>query len=338
MLMRTGISEQRMHKPWRLALICAFLFLFLNISAGSSSSTNYGTPITIGTPTYDGMGQTVHPDVLFIPGGFGPEGWPYWMAVTPYPNGNDAYENPSILVSRDGLRWTVPQGLKNPLVNRPQYSRAHNSDPEIVLVDDTLYLYFRESFKHLSTPEHRLYLMKSTDGIKWSAPVEVMVSRLTAADLMSPAVLYDGKQFTMWFVNYPQLKVAYSQDGVTWSIPQDCVVQGLDSDRFPWHLDVVRGEDRLESLFMSSTGSGGTGSRMHYAYSFDEGKTWQVAPLMRELTESFEASMQYRGTLLPRSDDPYFYDLWYSARSAYGTWRVAYMQVVRRENQLYPAE
>ncbi|MBO9605718.1 MAG: hypothetical protein J7639_07195, partial [Paenibacillaceae bacterium] len=60
-------------------------------------------------PTYDGSGQTVHPCVLFFPEGW--KGHRYWMAFTPYPDGNDQFENPSLVVSGDGVRWFVPPGL-----------------------------------------------------------------------------------------------------------------------------------------------------------------------------------------------------------------------------------
>ena len=60
-------------------------------------------------PTYDGSGQAVHPDVYYNANGW--NGYRYWMAMTPYPNGNAAYENPSIVVSNDNLNWIVPPGL-----------------------------------------------------------------------------------------------------------------------------------------------------------------------------------------------------------------------------------
>lgn len=59
------------------------------------------------------------------------------MAITPYPNGDDAFENPSLLVSQDGLSWDLPCGLRNPLDIKPgtRYSDpAHyNSDPDLIL-------------------------------------------------------------------------------------------------------------------------------------------------------------------------------------------------------------
>ena len=39
--------------------------------------------------------------------------------MTPYPIGTDYFENPEFYVSRDGLRWQVPEGLQNPLARVP---------------------------------------------------------------------------------------------------------------------------------------------------------------------------------------------------------------------------
>jgi hypothetical protein len=52
-------------------------------------------------PTYDDSYQLTHPKVLYFS-----EGWnhyKYWMSMTPYPQQNDYFENPSIVVSNDGV-------------------------------------------------------------------------------------------------------------------------------------------------------------------------------------------------------------------------------------------
>jgi hypothetical protein len=58
--------------------------------------------IKLNIPTYDGSGQAVHPDIYYNANGW--NGYYYWMAMTPYPNGDAAYENPSIIVSNDNLK------------------------------------------------------------------------------------------------------------------------------------------------------------------------------------------------------------------------------------------
>lgn len=64
----------------------------------------------IAIPTYDGSYQLTHPKVLFFKNGW--NGYHYWMSMTPYPREADIYENPSIVVSNDGISWSTPKGLK----------------------------------------------------------------------------------------------------------------------------------------------------------------------------------------------------------------------------------
>ena len=58
------------------------------------------------TPTYDGSGEAVHPDVVLFANGW--RGWEYWLVMTPYPSDDTGKENPSILVSHDGASWQEP--------------------------------------------------------------------------------------------------------------------------------------------------------------------------------------------------------------------------------------
>ena len=66
---------------------------------------NAATPLTLST--YDGSGQVVHPSVLDFgqglvkPGSTSWNGYRYWMAITPFPNGNSDHENPCLYASND---------------------------------------------------------------------------------------------------------------------------------------------------------------------------------------------------------------------------------------------
>ena len=71
-------------------------------------------------PTYDGSGQVVHPDVLLEPGRL-------VMAITPYPYSDGRFENPSLVVSADGMAFQAFG--TNPIVPPPPFD--HNDDPDI---------------------------------------------------------------------------------------------------------------------------------------------------------------------------------------------------------------
>ena len=78
--------------------------------------------------TYDGSGETIHPDIVYFPDGW--HGYKFWMVNTPYPNNDGALENPSIWCSNDGSSWVIPDGLTNPIVAKP--ASGVNTDPCIM--------------------------------------------------------------------------------------------------------------------------------------------------------------------------------------------------------------
>ncbi len=49
------------------------------------------------------------------------------MVATPYPGQNAAYENPSIFASNDGVNWSPPKGVSNPIARPAQDSYAYGS-------------------------------------------------------------------------------------------------------------------------------------------------------------------------------------------------------------------
>jgi hypothetical protein len=182
---------------------------------------NASAPLT--TPTYEGSGQVVHPDVVRFPEAW--NGYPYWMVMTPYPRGNDRYENPSVLASNDGTNWEVPPGLQNPLAPRPPCD--HNNDPDLLYNPDTdeLWIYYLDTrrasrcggFGDEPYYDHNyIKLMRSMDGVNWTAPEIVIDWPLADNPLyVSPAVVKVGSTFMLWVVNADDftLWTARSTDG-----------------------------------------------------------------------------------------------------------------------------
>ncbi len=296
-------------------------------------------PVLLNLATSDGSGQACHPDVVHIPCGFGLRSWPYWMVCTPYPYGNNKFENPELFVSYDGLIWSVPEGVRNPLVPPPPRLGDHNSDPDMLFYEGELWLFFRETVRSRNPNENSIHLTKSGDGIRWTPPVEVL-SENSGTELLSPAVIHDGSNFIMWTVEVePQngelrLSRRNSTNGLSWSVATRCSVIGLEERRFPWHIDVIQEEDRLSALLISCSQRGGTGSRIHYARSEDEGRIWVAGGFLFDQAYEFESSVQYRGCLHKISDEPPEYRLWYSAASRSNVFSIAYLSVVRMENNM----
>lgn len=293
-------------------------------------------PVLLNLPTSEGTGQACHPDVTYVPEGLGTGRWPYWMVCTPYPYANFVHENPEIFSSHDGIHWTIPDGVKNPLIPSPEGSRDYNSDPDMFFLNGKLWLYYRETRWTSESAESRIWLTTSVDGAHWSSPVEVLAARGDEALLMSPAVIHEDSVFRMWTVERAsglQVLRRDSADGVRWDTPHPCSLVGL-SERDPWHIDVIREEDRLSALLV--TVAAGPNWRLHYAYSLDEGITWNVDGFLIEPAYEFEEALQYRATLLKTGSSPHKYRIWYSAANRRQMHSIAHLAMMRQNGSLEP--
>lgn len=304
------------------------------------TNTRRHYPMLLDTPTYDGSGEVVHPDVEYIHEGFGRENWRYWQAMTPLTGRSDATENPSVLASHDGVVWVEPAVGVNPIVPKPSTgSGDHNSDPCLVYLNGELIMYYRETRKSASPREQRIYYMKTTDGENWSTPEEVLFDGSGNPEgLMSPTVVIINGQFVMFYVSGKEsnsLKRRTSSDGRSWSSPQTCTTVGMPANRVYWHIQVTPNEDRLDMIFASYPVSGSTGW-LHYGYSTDDGYTWQTGdPFVDQLYDN-ETQRFYRASMRPTYDNPNIYEIWYSALGESDAYRVAYMNAIRINNKLYP--
>jgi len=294
-------------------------------------------PVLLNLQTSEGTGQACHPDVTYVSEGFGSERWRYWMVCTPYAYAHFVHENPEIFTSHDGIHWTIPDGVTNPLIFRPEGAWDYNSDPDMFFLNGKLWLYYRETRHAQGLLETRIYLSTSGDGAHWTSPVEVLFAQGDEALLMSPAVIYQNGAFHMWAVdraaNGFQVMRRQSADGFKWSTPVRCALVGLH-EREPWHLDVTCEEGRLSALLVSLNTP--PDWRLHYAYSFDEGNTWNVEGFLLEPAYEFEETLQYRATLLKTGSNPHIYRIWYSAGNRRHRFLIAHQVMIRKNNSLAP--
>ena len=205
------------------------------------SFANATEPISM--TNYIGNTQNVHPKVLYFANKFG--GHRYWMAYTPYPLSNDAYENPCIAYSDDGFSWTNIEG--NPL-DDPK-GNGYNSDTHLVYREDTgtLECWYRYVGPEGQTPrEETLYRQTSTNGIDWSAK-ELVKSNTSGSitEFLSPAVIWDGTKYNMWVVSGSKVKYYASTgaDATSLSFVRDYNLTFVDEDDTsvsPWHIDVIK--------------------------------------------------------------------------------------------------
>jgi hypothetical protein len=279
-------------------------------------------------PTYDGDPSVGHPSVVFVPQGW--NGYRYWMAFTPFPD--DGRENPSIVVSQDGVRWRAPDGAMNPVVSAEEVRRAgyrYNSDPELVLTaDGQMLLYYRP---FLGPGNEAIFCKYSRDGVEWSNGRMVLANRAVRypAGLLSPAVevATDGV-LMMWTVNGLTLgrrviERRISLDGLQWSPPERCVVPGGVN---PWHIDVAPAGGGYHMLVSDRT-------RLFY-WTSEDGRTWtgRRRKAVGRSGTAHDARGHYRSTFVATQSAPPRWDVWITGTDGSGRnlfsdrWRIGLLR------------
>ena len=293
------------------------------------SSTPYNVPEYLITPTYDGSGSTVHPDVVDFWTSHGIASWNgyrFWMAHTPYYRENDKVENPSILASHDGVNWEVPPGLTNPIFPAPT-DWGFNSDTDLTYdaTTDELVLVFRDkSF----LPKG----MRSKDGVHWPTTLNNIPRPGPSGEMVSPAV-----------VKVPNGYVALAIQGATprtlgrWTATAPdapwgnySVTTGIPSTA--WHFDATYHDGRIlaviDNLNIGEATKGGYGEDcITVASSYDEGLTWthNDTPILRRLKGAWDGGGMYRATLQPHENGTHM-RVWYGG-SGPASWRVGLTEV-----------
>ena len=138
--------------------IIMYIRFFFVPSALEKIKINRSCPIKI--KTYEKSGQGVHPSLLYQP----KENPAYVLAFTPYPFSMESFENPSLLVSRDGLRFFEEAPYLNPLVPPPQLD--HNDDPDLFFYNDQYNIVYLET---LRPKKQNIVLLSSFDRKNWTS-------------------------------------------------------------------------------------------------------------------------------------------------------------------------
>jgi hypothetical protein len=152
-------------------------------------------PTKLVTPTFDGSGEATHPAVARFAQPW--HGWKYWLAMTPYKGSSATLENPSIITSNDGIHWSVPAGLKNPLVATPAAVSEYNSDPHLLYDagSNRLVMYYRV----YNATKNIIYALSTADGVKWEN--DHVAFSDASHDVVSPALeLTLNGDLRTWYV------------------------------------------------------------------------------------------------------------------------------------------
>ena len=257
-------------------------------------------------PTHDGSGQATHPSILFFDSGW--NGYRYWMAMTPYPHARDSEEDPNIIASNDGVTWSVPEGLSNPLDDEPGGRAGYNSDTNLAFADGTMFLTWRR-VRNRQTVE---FLMRtSTDGVHWTDTTLIATPKRNT--LSQSLVRMNGKWRMYAIQTSPGENelVYWETDDLfpapsSWGQKVNCSTNTLGPDYEPWHVDVQLVDGHWYGL-MADTAWNKTGAldRVHMMVS-DDGDNWTVAetPLFPTAGEAYDAHYKSGFVVKTSTEDP----------------------------------
>ena len=174
--------------------------------------------------------QVTHPDVVVMDEAW--NGYRYWAIYTPNVSGISIYENPSIVASHDGVQWTTPDGLTNPIEPQPATVDYHNCDADMIYNPemDAMMGYWNWADDRKGGVGAEIRLRISYDGIHWGIPITYdtetntwtkpttdaerqvvcgstdyipVVTSSDRYDMLSPTFVYDSFRdvFMMWSNN-----------------------------------------------------------------------------------------------------------------------------------------
>ncbi len=298
----------------------------------------------IETPTYDRSGQAVHPSVIDFKTEHGLETWGgfrYWMVLTPYPHFDSAFENPSVLVSKDGLNWISSPGIKNPVAVKPSASLNgnYNSDPELVYDPDrnALILYWRENYRD---NYEKIWAIIISSNHKLSDKILCLVKpwdRRTGL-VLSPTIW--RKSAELWYMwttdGNVTMHLHTSTDGLTWSSGQPCSLpwNTWNGGYIPWHISAKPNHLKQTIDFLiAGWPKNGTmkDSQLFYATAPMSQPKELSMPLNGPLLvpsggEQWDNGFIYRsGFVVEPGESPKF-RIWYSACSKEKFWYIGYTE------------
>lgn len=300
-------------------------------SSGGLAPVNTSTPSTtsgavyvanairttaLDIPTYEGSGKVLHPSVVFV--GSGWNGFRYWMAATPFPGSDPAIENPSIWQSHDGINWTVPNGMTNPIEVKP--SGGFNADTHLILgPDGRLYCFWLATVGNTITTWYRA----SADGIDWTDKQVVRIDNALAFRPVSPTVIFTSGKWHMWGVDMvPSPNVVFHITADTpagpWSAP--AISTGLSASggaRDIWHIDVKLIGSEYVLLYCDANLDTSFAGSVYRATSTD-GDTWtqDTFPILTGVGGRWDQTL-YRPSFLPINIQGVDgYRIWYSTNTA----------------------
>jgi hypothetical protein len=264
------------------------------------------------------------------------------MALTPYPNFNSALENPSILVSNDGLNWINPPGMQNPLASKPLgvSNNHYNSDPELVFDPDqnTLILYWRE---YLENAFEKIWARKISSNYTLSDKflcIEKNWDYKKNGLILSPTIWRKNtNEWFMWTTDGRMtMHMCTSSDGMSWSSGTPCASpwDSWNGGYVPWHVAAKPNhpEQTIEFLIAGwPIQKTLKDCQLIYAFAPMSQPSELSMPLLSPLITSapkdqWDSGYVYRSSFVRETEAKSNFRIWYSACSKEKSWHVGYTE------------
>lgn len=287
--------------------------------------------------TYDGSGKIVHPDVIFSDTGW--NGYNYIMFMTPYPNEDSHYENPSMRVSNDGIIWTMLSNQTDPIIESPQ--NGFYSDPSGEFVGDTLYLFYRWCDSNNITSSF-IYYISTTDGVTWTTPVMITMPWY----ILSPTFIYNGTGWECWAHNVTTQNLQYfvsanisyfaNEDNVEVPLPPGCIQWHSEIRKYntTYYLLLNTGATKFAFLNHNIYPPYNPYSRALLFYQSTDGLLWSKitsGPLLsKNLAGGWDSTALYKSSFLIIDNE---FKLWYNGIEG-NSFHVGYISIPLTTNTL----
>lgn len=292
----------------------------------------YNATAPLALPRIYSRDDATHPSVIDFgtePGGwFGADPHRFWMAFTPFPPSE--HENPCVLCSHDGVEWTQPVGITNPIAPQPGVAagaNSYNSDTDLIHdpIANRLGVVWRamgvDNPDGTFTAGAQLHIKWSSDGAQWSEMLNVSGGQDVG---VSPAVVRDPDgTWAMFTGNNGYMRRAREVTGPWTSYRQLEDRSASDTTGAIWHLDVIhhRGQYRMlasaDRKFIPGVSENGTEWRYGNAV---------LAPIMPWEIGADPNGGMYRATFTPHENGA-DYRVWYGTS---GGWRIGYCEIPQR--------
>lgn len=283
----------------------------------------WNAPTFCEVPTYDNTGAFVHFSIVDMHREVGHDwhGWRYWGSLTPYFQGNDDVENPSIVVSSDGFHWVVPNGVQNPIYPEPTLGlNMWNADSDIAYdpKSDALVMTFQGEREGLVAQDQVFAI--SPDGTHWpmrasSGGLETMYQRCASASIFRDTdgtwlmyAVYTGGGGAVGI----RTLMRWRSDNPCgpWHSREDLVISEEEMNVWggPWHVEALLDTEGVYRLLVWS----GWTRQYVYPCSSTDGLSWSVGdvllragqyePSLADDMDRWDRNELYRGSFLDLGD------------------------------------